>query len=185
MSTLSDYLNDHIPPSWRKPQVVEALHGVIDRATVYKYLAGSHPRNPPEAVLQAFASVLPGVSVVELRAASHVPLGSETPWVPTVEANRLNEGQRQALDMFIKATVASTEVPGQGAAAEVAIAGLPREGAQQRSDGALLAEQRTKVLEQVDRLRRLGRDDLAEAVLETLEPRTASGRGSAHRPQRP
>ncbi|MFL6163443.1 MAG: hypothetical protein ACJ74U_14590 [Jatrophihabitantaceae bacterium] len=105
MSTLSDYLNEHLPAQWQKPQVVEALRGVVDRATVYRYLSGRHPRTPSDTVLQAFASVLPGTSLVALRAAAGVGGGEEDVWVPPKEANRLNQGQRRALEAFIRATV--------------------------------------------------------------------------------
>lgn len=185
MSTLSDYLNDHIPSTWRKPQVVEALHGVIDRATVYKYLAGNHPRNPPEAVLQAFARVLPGASVVELRAAAHVPVGTETPWVPTVEANRLNAGQRQALDLFIKATVGSAEEAADNPPLSQSVsAAKPSGRARHHSPDVLEPNQRVQVLEEADKLRRIGRADLADAVLEALEL-TSNDADSAHRSRRP
>ena len=105
MSKLSDYLNAHIPAGWTKPQVVEALEGKVDRATVYRYLAGRHPQRPAEAILEAFASGLPDVSLTELRSLVGAPVGEETPWVPTKEANRLNHAQRMALDAFIRATV--------------------------------------------------------------------------------
>lgn len=105
MSTLSDYLNAHLPANWQKPQVVEALRGVVDRATVYRYLSGRHPRTPSDAVLQAFASVLPGTSLVDLRSAARVGTGEEDAWIPPREANRLNQGQRRALEAFIRATV--------------------------------------------------------------------------------
>ena len=70
MSALSDYLIQHLPHGWNKPRLVDALDGRLDRATVYKYLAGKHPQHPSESVLQAFAEVLPQASVVELRAAA-------------------------------------------------------------------------------------------------------------------
>jgi hypothetical protein len=72
---------------------------------VYRYLSGRHPRTPSDGVLQAFASVLPGTSLVELRAAARVGLGEEEEWIPPKEANRLNPGQRRALEAFIRATV--------------------------------------------------------------------------------
>jgi hypothetical protein len=184
VSTLSDYLNDHIPPTWRKPQVVEALHGVIDRATVYKYLAGNHPRNPPEAVLQAFARVLPGASVVELRAAARVPIGAEAPWVPTVEANRLNAGQRQALDLFIKATVGSADEVSGTTHLSLPLSAPKRGRPQRRSPDALEPDQRSQVLDEVDKLRRIGRTDLADAVLEALEL-TSNEADPARRSRRP
>jgi hypothetical protein len=105
VSTLSDYLNAHLPTDWQKPQVIEALRGVVDRATVYRYLSGRHPRTPSDAVLQAFASVLPGTTLVDLRAAARVGAGEEDAWIPPKEANRLNQGQRRALEAFIRATV--------------------------------------------------------------------------------
>jgi hypothetical protein len=105
VSTLSDYLNSHLPANWQKPQVVEALRGVVDRATVYRYLSGRHPRTPSDAVLRAFASVLPGTSLVDLRAVAQLGAGEEEEWIPPKEANRLNAGQRRALEAFIRATV--------------------------------------------------------------------------------
>jgi hypothetical protein len=105
MSSLSDYLNEHMPADWSKAQLVEALAGVVDRATVYRYLSGRHPRTPSDAVLQAFVNVLPGTSVRELRAAAAIPADEDDPWIPPVEANQLNSGQRAALTAFIRATV--------------------------------------------------------------------------------
>jgi len=162
--------------------VVEALHGMIDRATVYKYLAGNHPRNPPEAVLQAFASALPGASLVELRAAARVPVGAESPWVPTVEANRLNAGQRQALDLFIKATVSSADEV--SATIRVSHAVTAPKPVRPHSPDVLEPGQRAQVLDEADKLRRLGRADLADAVLEALEL-TSDEADPARRSQRP
>jgi hypothetical protein len=105
VSKLSDYLNAHVPAGWSKARVVEALEGKIDRATVYRYLAGQHPQRPAETILEAFATSLPGVSLTELRSIIGSPVGEETPWIPTKEANRLNHAQRMALDAFIRATV--------------------------------------------------------------------------------
>ena len=107
MSTLSDLLNARLPDDWTKPRLVEAMRGRLDRATVYKYLAGNHPENPHESVLQAFADALAGLTLVELRTAANQPAGIEEPWIPPVEANRLTMAQRRALEAFIKATVAA------------------------------------------------------------------------------
>jgi hypothetical protein len=109
VSKLSDYLNAHIPAGWSKMQVVAALEGKADRATVYRYLSGRHPRRPSEAVLEAFAAGLPDISLTELRAVAGTSVGEEEPWIPTKEANRLNHGQRMALDAFIRATVAAQD----------------------------------------------------------------------------
>jgi len=105
VSTLSNYLNEHLPTGWRKAQLVEALDGSVDRATVYRYLSGKHPRRPSEAVLQAFARALPGTSLVELRRAASVATGAGTPWVPPAAANRLTTRQRRAIEALILATV--------------------------------------------------------------------------------
>lgn len=109
MSKLSEYLNAHIPTGWSKMQVVTALEGKVDRATVYRYLSGRHPRRPSEPVLEAFAAGLPGISLTELRAVAGTSIGEEEPWIPTKEANRLNHGQRMALDAFIRATVVAQD----------------------------------------------------------------------------
>jgi hypothetical protein len=161
MSVLSDYLNGCIPATWRKADVVEALHGRVDRGTVYKYLAGSHAANPPEAVLQAFADVLPDANIVELRAAVRVPLGIDTAWQPPAEANRLNAKQRQALDLFIKASVGGPVEEAPGDEAE-----------------PLDDQQLSQALDEVRRLRKV-RPDLAAAVLERLENSRSHAAGTA------
>ena len=187
MSGLSDYLNAQLPAGWQKPQLVEALHGQLDRATVYKYLAGNHPANPTEQVLQAFASVLPGVSVVQLRAAANQPTGEELPWIPPVEANRLTMLQRKALDAFIKATVAASElasveaglpVPALplrqpvGPAVPVVVPEEPVPAAAMA--GPLSADERAEVQSYIDQLTASGRTDLAERVAASLVISSAS-----------
>lgn len=166
MSTLSEYLNEHLPAGWQKPQLVEALSGTLDRATVYRYLAGSHPRSPAEAVLEAFAAVLPGVSVVELRAAANLSTGAEEPWVPPVEANRLSYAQRRALETFIKATVGPVDDTDEPAHPEPALDVRP-------SVSTLTEQERAEVDSYVRRLRASGREDLAERVAASLVTNSA------------
>lgn len=201
MSGLSDYLNAQLPDGWQKPQLVEALHGQLDRATVYKYLAGNHPANPADQVLQAFASVLPGVSVVQLRAAANQPLGEELPWIPPVEANRLTMPQRRALEAFIKATVAASELLPVDAGLPVPVADQPAaivpvaaEPVVLRPEpavpaaaepvaepalvaavaGPLSADERAEVQSYIDQLTASGRTDLAERVAASLVISSAS-----------
>ncbi|MEO7261002.1 MAG: hypothetical protein ABI047_07090 [Jatrophihabitantaceae bacterium] len=162
MSTLSDYLNEHLPDGWQKPQLVEALNGTLDRATVYRYLAGGHPRSPAEAVLEAFAAVLPGVTVVELRAAANLSTGAEEPWVPPVEANRLNYPQRRALEAFIKATVGPVDDVDEPAHPQPAEAAHP-------SAPALTEQERAEVESYIRRLQASGRKDLADRVAASLK----------------
>lgn len=174
MSALSDYLNDHLPIGWNKPKLVDALEGRLDRATVYKYLAGKHPRQPSESVLQAFAEVLPSASVVELRAAAGQALGVEEPWVPPVEANRLTMAQRQALEAFIKATVASNdaEVRDLEPVEALSLPELP-EPARSAADDLSVAE-RLEVQSYLDQLYASGRKDLADRVAASLVINSAS-----------
>lgn len=167
MSTLSDYLNAHLPADWQKPQVVEALRGVVDRATVYRYLSGRHPRTPSDGVLQAFASVLPGTSLVELRAAARVGGADEQEWVPPKEANRLNPGQRRALEAFIRATV-----NWQFEAAEQASEELPAERAKPAI--RLTESARADVQTYIAELHASGLSDLATRVAATLAISSAS-----------
>jgi hypothetical protein len=186
---LSDYLNAQLPEGWQKPKLVEALHGQLDRATVYKYLAGNHPANPADQVLQAFASVLPGVSVMQLRAAANQPAGAELPWIPPVEANRLTMSQRKALEAFIKATVAASELlpveAGGPAAAQPAMPtrfepavpalAVPDEPALAAAvAGPLSADERAEVQSYIDQLTASGRTDLAERVAASLVISSAS-----------
>jgi len=189
---LSDYLNAQLPAGWQKPQLVEALHGQLDRATVYKYLAGNHPANPADHVLQSFAAVLPGVTVTQLRAAANQPAGEELPWIPPVEANRLTLPQRRALDAFIKATVAASElltveaglaVPAavQPVAAQPAVEpavpalAVPEEPVPAAAlAGPLSADERAEVQSYIDQLTASGRTDLAERVAASLVISSAS-----------
>ena len=171
MSTLSDYLNAHLPADWQKPQVVEALRGRVDRATVYRYLSGRHPRTPSDAVLRAFASVLPGTSLGDLRAAAQLGAGEEE-WVPPREANRLNPGQRRALEAFIRATVNWQYEPEPDVAEpEVAEAGLsePVQPTIRLTEAA-----RADVESYIAELHASGLSDLAARVAATLAINSAS-----------
>jgi hypothetical protein len=172
---LSDYLSDHLPVGWHKPQLVEALSGTLDRATVYRYLAGNHPRNPAESVLQAFASVLPGASVVQLRQAANLYSGAEEPWVPPVEANRLSYAQRRALEAFIKVMV-GPEVPGSDVEVAIELDVAQHRTIQIAPATELTAEERAEVQSYVDRLYASGRHDLAERVAASvaIEPAAES-----------
>jgi hypothetical protein len=174
VSALSDYLNDHLPHGWNKPKLVDALDGRLDRATVYKYLAGKHPRQPSESVLQAFAEVLPDASVVELRAAAGQALGVEEPWIPPVEANRLTLAQRQALEAFIKATVASNdaEVRELEPVDAMPLPELPEPARAVADD--LSAAERREVQSYLDQLYASGRKDLADRVAASLVINSAS-----------
>ncbi len=164
MSTLSEYLNEHLPEGWQKPQLVEALSGTLDRATVYRYLAGSHPRSPAENVLEAFAAVLPGVTVVELRAAANLSTGAEEPWVPPVEANRLNYPQRRALEAFIKATVSPVDEDEEPSVIEPEPVSMDLRPGQ----SPLSEAERAEVHSYVQRLYASGRKDLADRVAASL-----------------
>lgn len=146
MSALSDYLNAHIPAGWSKPDVVRALSDDLDRTTVYRYLAGNHSRTPPEYVLNAFAKALPGCTLVELREAAGTALGEEEPWHPPLEANRLNHGQRSALDAFIRATVQADPRHGEPVASKQA------GGTQQQVRAYIVQLRATGQVELADRL---------------------------------
>jgi hypothetical protein len=164
VSALSDYLSDHLPVGWQKPQLVDALSGTLDRATVYRYLAGNHPRNPTESVLQAFASVLPGVSVVQLREAANLSSGAEEPWIPPVEANRLSYAQRRALDAFIKVMVGPAEDNQHAEIDEARHETIRTDSA----ETGLTSEERAEVQTYIDRLYASGRRDLADRVAASL-----------------
>ena len=183
MSALSDYLIQHLPHGWNKPRLVDALDGRLDRATVYKYLAGKHPQHPSESVLQAFAEVLPQASVVELRAAAGQSAGVEEPWIPPVEANRLTMAQRQALEAFIKATVASNDAVARDL--ERAIAGsedveldLPELPMSVSSSDELSVSERLEVQSYLEQLYASGRKDLADRVAASLVINSASATAS-------
>lgn len=183
MSALSDYLIQHLPHGWNKPRLVDALDGRLDRATVYKYLAGKHPQHPSESVLQAFAEVLPQASVVELRAAAGQSVGAEEPWNPPVEANRLTMAQRQALEAFIKATVASNDAVAREFEQAVVGSGpvemdLPELPVQVGSNEELSVSERLEVQSYLEQLYASGRKDLADRVAASLVINSASATAS-------
>jgi hypothetical protein len=168
VSKLSDYLNAHIPSGWSKSQVVEALDGKIDRATVYRYLAGRHPQRPSEAVLEAFASGLPAVSLTELRSMVGAAVGEDTPWVPTKEANRLNHAQRMALDAFIRATVMAQDDDGG------AVQLIEQLLAERTRPARLRPETRADLEAYLQQLQESGREGLAERLAASLAINSAS-----------
>lgn len=161
MSELSDYLNARVPRGWSKTDVIEAFGGRVDRTTVYRYLSGRHPRRPSEAVLEAFVAVLPGTSIVELRRAAGQPLGEEEPWILPPEANRLNAGQRRAIEAFIRATVSAEDnamvEEQQAAPLEVAPAA------------------RSQLEDYIEQLYASGRTDLADRLAATLASNSDTG----------
>jgi len=165
VSALSDYLNAHLPVGWSKRDVIAALADDLDRTTVYRYLAGNHSQTPPEYVLQAFARALPTVSLVELRAAAGVAAGMDEPWIPPLEANRLNRGQRSALEAFIRATVQSQAGPKD--------AEYPRSG-----------PDRQQILAYIAQLRQIGQSELADRLEDSLES-TSSASETARRSSSP
>ncbi|MGI9149842.1 MAG: hypothetical protein ACR2IK_25410 [Chloroflexota bacterium] len=168
MSELSEYLIAHIPDGWSKAKVVEVLEGKVDRTTVYRYLAGQHPRRPAEATLEGFAAGLPGVSLTELHRLAGGPIGEDEPWVPTKEANRLNRGQRLALDAFIRATVAAQDETGTVEVIEELLA-------ERRANNQELAPKTQTELEQyVKRLQASGRGALADRLTASLVINSAS-----------
>lgn len=76
----------------------------IDRATVWRYVAGQHAKNPPDSVLRALAAGL-GLDVRELRALAGKPAGELGKWTPPDESARLSQEQRNALNQLIKSIV--------------------------------------------------------------------------------
>ncbi len=168
MSKLSDYLTAHIPAGWSKARVVEALDGKVDRATVYRYLAGQHPQRPAEAILEAFAAGLPGVSLTELRTIVGSPAGEEEAWVPTKEANRLNHAQRMALDAFIRATVNAQDETDLVGVIEALLAERRQAGRE------LPAATRGDLEKYVEQLYASGRDGLADRLAASLAISSAS-----------
>lgn len=76
----------------------------IDRATVWRYVAGTHAKNPPDSVLRALAAGF-GLDVRDLRTLAGKPAGELGKWTPPDEAARLSQDQRRALDQLIKSIV--------------------------------------------------------------------------------
>lgn len=74
------------------------------RAGIYKALSGQHAKNPREETLTVWAEVFQ-LDVRDLRQAAAKPRGELGPWQPVAESARLDQDQRTALDLLIKAIV--------------------------------------------------------------------------------
>jgi enolase len=148
MSAHPGYRDAHIPPGWTKPDIVRTLAEHLDRTTVYRYLAGNHPRTPPAYVLDAFAKAMPCFSIVGLRETAGAVVAEEEPWVQPFDANRLSHTQRAAPEVFIRPTVQ-------------AAMGHPADLTQQ---GGSVDQIRTYVAQ----LRRTGQDELADRLEASL-----------------
>lgn len=74
------------------------------RAGIYKALNGQHAKNPREDTLRLWAEVFE-LDVRDLREAAKKPRGELGPWQPVAESARLDQDQRTALDLLIKAIV--------------------------------------------------------------------------------
>jgi hypothetical protein len=161
MSALSDYLAAHIPAGWSRADVVRAVGGTLDQATVYRYLGGQHTASPPERVLQAFADALPGTSIVELREAAGLAAGEEAPWTLPPEAQRLNRAQRSAIEQLIRVFLAAPDTaPG---------------GNQVSTDSEPVTRaQVAQIREYAQHLRETGQGELADRLEASLVTNSAS-----------
>jgi hypothetical protein len=106
--------------------------------------------------------------MVELRAAANLSAGVEEPWIPPVEANRLNHAQRRALEAFIKATVGPPPVT----EAEVEATQPVTTVDVRYNDRELTAPERAEVEDYIRQLYASGRKDLADRVAASLSMNT-------------
>lgn len=110
VTALSDLLNDAkgVDSIDRLIEAAEKRTGVeinrTARAGIYKALSGQHAKNPREETLLVWAEVFQ-LDVRDLRQAAAKPRGELGPWQPVAESARLDQEQRQALDLLIKAIV--------------------------------------------------------------------------------
>jgi len=74
----------------------------IHPGTVAKYLKGEGAKEPPEHTIRALAAGFK-VTEQEVRDNLGMPQGERGPWYPPEESARLNQDQRGALDLLIKA----------------------------------------------------------------------------------
>lgn len=101
MSVLSDLLNNSGVTARQAADKADELGVRLPYGTIAAYWAGKHPRNPSDTTLMGIAEVT-GISLRRLRRAAGMPAGELEPWVPPVEANRLNHRQRDALAELIR-----------------------------------------------------------------------------------
>lgn len=106
MSALSDALNEANVNDWSSREISRRAEGRIHHATVSNFLRGRHAANPGDEVLQAFVDVFPTLDLPRLRELAGRQGGEGEPYVPPVEASRLNARQRKALDELIRSMAA-------------------------------------------------------------------------------
>lgn len=110
MTALSELLGQHRPEGLTQRELARKAErdGLgIKRATISAYLRGDHgaPDEPTLADLAALFSV----PIEDLRQAAGLPAGGG-PYLPPVEAARLDQRERDALDHLIRAIVVSKGV---------------------------------------------------------------------------
>jgi Helix-turn-helix len=105
VSDLSDLLNRHIPEGVTNRELERQCGGAISRSTINKYRNGTHG-DPTEEVLRVFHEML-RIPMTELRAAADQSPGESGPWVPPVEADRMDGRQRKAVKELIRSFVAT------------------------------------------------------------------------------
>lgn len=101
MTALSDLLNDSKVATAR---AIERIAGSekhsMNKAAVYRYVAGSHPDHPKEKYLQALAYGFE-IPITKVRAAALAAPGELGPWTPPLESGQLSRPVREALDALI------------------------------------------------------------------------------------
>lgn len=116
MTALSALLKAHVPKEIRSNRELAKLVG-ISRGTIDNYMAGRHPANPSDEVLNAFHLAL-HIPIQELRDAAGQPHGESQPWEPPSEANLMDRRQRDAVTELIRSFVATQGGTADGTATD-------------------------------------------------------------------
>jgi len=110
VSTLSELLMQSLPEGWSARRVAREAQQqglTLKESTATAYFGSRHGK-PSEPVLSALAQVL-GVPIEKLRTAAGLPAGEHLPYTPPVEAARLSQRQRAAIDELIRAVVGAVQ----------------------------------------------------------------------------
>lgn len=141
MTQLSDALRSAVKNrgGWSYRRIEAEMQNAghdVSFSTIGVYLRGDHGK-PEERVLQGFAAVLPELTIVELRRLAGLPSGELGEWRPPVEAARLNQEQREALERLIRTIVTPgvEHSTGSGKTHNISLSALPDLEAAARTTG--------------------------------------------------
>lgn len=112
MSKLSDELGRANTEKWSGREIARRGGDVVHHSTISRWLKGGRGV-PDEDTIEVFAKVL-NIPRKRLRTLAGLPAGEEEPYRAPDIANRLDERQREVLDLLIHVLAREEEVKADG-----------------------------------------------------------------------